>query len=141
LFLGGRIGNGLGNDGDVLDLLDPSGSILDAVSWGDDITAFDPPVDDVPEGHSIERRTPGADSDRAADFVDNHRPSPGAAFVAATSDDEQPHISPATRVLDGAGETSWRWVPWALAATSAAAFAALVAWRTFDVLRGRPRVP
>jgi hypothetical protein len=35
-ILEGRIGNGLGNDGDVLVLIDPAGAFVDAVSWGDD---------------------------------------------------------------------------------------------------------
>ena len=78
--LSGRIGNGLGNNGDALALVDREGLVVDAISWGADSSRLDPPIGDVPAGHSIERRVAGADHDRADDFVDNAQPSPGRAI-------------------------------------------------------------
>jgi len=137
--LGGRIGNGLGNDGDALFLLDPSGRAVDAVSWGDNAFALNPSVGDVPEGHSIERRIAGGDSDRADDWVDNERPTPGL-----------PHAGPQTRGGASSGRppveiieaTDARWpemVPWLGVAASAGALATALAWRGFEVVRSRTR--
>lgn len=66
----------LGNSGDELILLDWNGSILDALSWGDSTFAFDPPVQLVSTGHSLERYPPGSDTDRASDWRDQPAPSP-----------------------------------------------------------------
>ena len=73
----GRIGTGLANNGDHVLLLDPSGRLADAVSWGDDESVLSPSAPFVPAGHSIERSPAGRDTDAAADFVDNANPSPG----------------------------------------------------------------
>ncbi len=80
----GRIGGGLGNDGDQLALLAPSGVIVDAVSYGNDATWLDPPAPDVPVGHSLERQPAGVDSDTAADWADRFPPSPGELAPSAT---------------------------------------------------------
>jgi len=79
LALGGAIGNGLGNSGDRLRLLGSGGTVWDAMSYGDDATALDPPAPDVVGGHSLERAPAGADTDRASDWVDQAEPSPGRA--------------------------------------------------------------
>jgi len=130
-WLDGRIGNGLGNDGDSLALAAPDGSIVDAVSWGEAANAPDPPVGDVPEGHSIERAVAGQDSDRADDFLDNAEPSPGRAYDASSGN---PKREPATNVqIIDAEHAAWpRWAPWALVAASAAALAAAAGWRMLD---------
>ena len=73
----GKIGNGLANDGDRLRLLLPDGGELDALSYGDDISVFDPPASDVSEGHSLCRQPSGYDSDLASDWLDCAEPSPG----------------------------------------------------------------
>ncbi|HIC87978.1 MAG TPA: hypothetical protein EYP04_01025 [Anaerolineae bacterium] len=75
----GRIGNGLGNSGDVLALLDPAGRAIDALSWGDNHDVLDPPAPDVAAGHSLARIEPGLDTDSAADWVEQEIPSPGQA--------------------------------------------------------------
>ena len=66
----------LGNSGDELLLLDRSGILLDTISWGSSTTAFDPSVQLVAEGHSLERYPPGDDTDRAADWRDQPTPNP-----------------------------------------------------------------
>jgi len=80
----GSIGNGLNNGGDRLVLTDPTGKIIDALSYGDDATMMSPPCQDVAEGHSLERQPAGLDTDQASDFVDNETPSPGYGLESAT---------------------------------------------------------
>jgi hypothetical protein len=136
--LDGRIGNALGNDGDRLLLVDPGGVLFDAVSWGDDAFAFDPSVEDVPEGHSIEREFAGVDSNTAGDFIDNERPSPGLPFASATDPKQQ--NSGSVRVIEGAPASAFAWLPWAIAIASGAVCAATLGWRTMENLR-RTRQP
>ncbi|WP_423224762.1 lamin tail domain-containing protein [Candidatus Amarolinea aalborgensis] len=73
----GQIGNGLGNTGDLLRLSDSTGRVVDALSWGDNRSVFDPPAPDVAPGHSLARRDPTTDTDTAADWFDETAPSPG----------------------------------------------------------------
>ena len=73
----GKIGNGLANGGDRLRLLLPDGSELDALSYGDDISVFDPSAPGVSAGHSLCRQPSGYDSDLASDWLDCAEPSPG----------------------------------------------------------------
>jgi hypothetical protein len=75
----GRIGGGLGNGGDVVRLRGPTGETADAVSYGDNLDAFDPAVPTGPPGSSIERLPPDADTDRADDWWIQPAPSPGRA--------------------------------------------------------------
>jgi len=136
----GRIGNGLGNGGDLLALADASGAVVDAISWGDDKGILDPPIGDVPEGHSIERRTPGADSDAAADFVDNLHPSPGKPYSAPdTQPQRQASGEPTVEVVAG-GDTGLRtWLPWLLAAAGIVSGAGALGWRAAPMLVRRRR--
>jgi hypothetical protein len=138
-MLGGRPGNGLGNDGDALFLLDPSGRAVDAVSWGDNAFALDPAVGDVPEGHSIEREVAGRDSDTASDWIDNESPSPGMAYAAASVDSGSNGAASTVEVIEGAGERSWGWLAWVMVAASGAVLAGAVLWRTFESVCGRLR--
>jgi hypothetical protein len=81
----GSLGNGLANTGDNLVLRDSSGREIDALSYGNDQTIFDPACPLVKAGHSLEREPPGYDTDRASDFVEQETPSPGrGAFGEAT---------------------------------------------------------
>jgi hypothetical protein len=133
--LGSPIGNGLGNDGDVLVLVDPAGVFVDAVSWGNVAAALSPPVDDVPEGHSIERRAPGSDSDTAADWVDNDRPTPGEAYHSRPVVPDA--ASGQVAVIAGGRGRDFDWVPWAMASVSLAALAGTAGWRLVERLRTR----
>lgn len=74
---GRKIGDGLSDSGDRLLLKDQDGNIVDACSWGNDYTVFDPPFRQVPEGFSMARVLPDRDSDSAEDFFENIDPSPG----------------------------------------------------------------
>jgi hypothetical protein len=78
------IGNGLSNTGDRLTLIDPTGMIVDALSYGDDSTIMSPPCQNVAEGHSLERQPAGYDTNQASDFVDNAAPLPGYGLASPT---------------------------------------------------------
>jgi hypothetical protein len=67
----------LSNTGDEVLLLGPQDEILDAVSWGSSIFAFEPSVDQVPVGYSIERRPADQDHDHASDWRALPIPRPG----------------------------------------------------------------
>jgi hypothetical protein len=144
VVLGRRIGNSLGNDGDRLTLLDATGATVDAISWGGDASAFEPSIDDVPAGHSIERRVTGADTDRAGDWVDNERPSPGRA-IDAVAGGAQLHggtiqaVPNRVEVLAADGGNGLTWLPWAMFAAAAAALAGVGAWRLAPAVATRLR--
>lgn len=71
------LGNGLGNAGDALSLLDANGATttVDALSWGSNTSVFTLP--DVEDGHSLVRLNLNADTDTAADWSDDATPAPG----------------------------------------------------------------
>ncbi len=136
-IIGGRIGNALGNNGDRLYLIDGAGMVVDAVSWGDDTSVFAPAIDDVPSGHSLERRFTGVDSNDPGDFVDNERPSPGAGFESTRGKPKPVESGASVEILSGSGARDWGWLPWALAAASGAACACTVGWRAASAVRER----
>jgi hypothetical protein len=138
--LSGRIGNGLANEGDRLLLADPSGAVVDAVSWGDDAAVLNPSIEGVPSGHSIERRFAGVDSDHAADFIDNEAPSPGGMFGGlVTNPKPQAGAGQSVEILEGSRTGDWDWLAWAIAAASLAAVAGVASWRTAFAVRERLR--
>ncbi|MEX2247318.1 MAG: lamin tail domain-containing protein [Dehalococcoidia bacterium] len=139
LPLSGRIGNGLGNDGDRVLLRDPSGALVDALSWGSDTSIFDPAADDVPAGHSLERRRPGVDTNAAGDFVDNESPSPGAPLPPHSSGPaRESRTGQPIDIIEAEGDSIQPFVLGVIAA-SAAALVAAVGWRTFPALKSRLR--
>lgn len=75
--LGSVIGDGLGNDGDHLDLLDPEKNVIDRVGWGSDILVWNPAVTLVLPGASIERKSIGFDNDLVTDWQEKNPPTPG----------------------------------------------------------------
>lgn len=75
--LGDQIGDGLDNDGDRLILKDASGQIVDYVAWGNDMAIWNPAVPLVVQGASIERNTPGFDTDSPSDWSEQLPPTPG----------------------------------------------------------------
>lgn len=141
IILAGNIGNQLGNDGDLVALIDPSGVFIDVVSWGTDHAAFSPPVPDVPEGHSIERAPPGRDTNTSGDFVDNESPSPGLPF-AESSFGAKPNPQGAdgarVQVVSAPGR-SFAWILPLLVGASGTAVFASIAWRWGPVIADRLR--
>lgn len=75
----------LSNSGDEVLLLDPSYTLLDALSWGSSAWAFDPAVPKVAEGHSLERRPVQTDTDTASDWLDQAQPNPGSMDLVLPS--------------------------------------------------------
>jgi hypothetical protein len=73
----GRIGSGLSNDGDRIQLKDSVGATIDAISYGTDTTYTSLP--DVAAGHSLERSPAGSS------FLDNPDPSPCSAYSSVTA--------------------------------------------------------
>jgi hypothetical protein len=75
----GRIGYGLGNDGDYLILRYAEGNVIDELSYGDNDSITSSPMKKVAEGHSMERQPAGGT------FIDNSEPTPGLGLPPATS--------------------------------------------------------
>ncbi|NBD74264.1 hypothetical protein GVX82_04480 [Patescibacteria group bacterium] len=81
------IGNGLGNSGDALILKNATGTIIDAVGWEGDASAFGATSTlEAPEGSSLARDLSVPDSDTEADWVSQEVPDPGS--FAAPDEDE-----------------------------------------------------
>ncbi|MGC8825801.1 MAG: lamin tail domain-containing protein [Anaerolineae bacterium] len=96
-----ELGNGLNNAGDALILRDPVGRLVDALSYGDDVSVFTTPCPLAAAGHSLEREPAGWDTDRAEDFVERETPSPGGtpaptATLPATPTATSTHTATAT---------------------------------------------
>jgi hypothetical protein len=81
----GVIGNGLADDGDRLLLRDGAGTVIDGLSYGSDVSVFDPAAPAVAAGHSLTRRLLDVDTDTASDFGDCGCPSPGEPAPTATA--------------------------------------------------------
>jgi hypothetical protein len=140
LRVGGQIGNSLNNEGDVLVLIAPSGRFVDAVSWGDSTSALDPSIPDVPAGHSIERRLAGADTDSAADFVDNERPSPGMPYPAiGSASPSRVHGQSSVQVVSGDTSVSTSWLVLLAVSLSTGVLAAALASRAAPFIAQRLR--
>ncbi len=77
VFLGSSISGGLANGGDSVKLYDASETLVDAMSYGSNVSAFDPSVAVVPEGSSATRADLTVDTDTAADWEENESPTPG----------------------------------------------------------------
>ena len=75
--LGKQIGDGLDNLGDRLILKNAAGATVDQLSYGDDISVFNPSIPLVSLGASFERLVPGFDTDFASDFEERDPPTPG----------------------------------------------------------------
>jgi hypothetical protein len=71
----------LSNNGDEVLILDGGDAIVDAMSYGDKTTFFDPPCPDVATGHSLERSPANVDTDTFEDWIDQESPDPGSVTV------------------------------------------------------------
>ncbi|MEO6398437.1 MAG: lamin tail domain-containing protein [Tepidiformaceae bacterium] len=135
----GEIGSGLNNSGDTIRLIAPDGTEVDALSFGDDDSVFDPPPPAPSPGKTLAVRSAASDPD-ATNWALSSRPTPGEAneFPAATpvarpSGERTPSAGRADTaegaalVNRGEGHTS---LLWGVAAAGAAAliFGAPAAW-------------
>ncbi|HWO07736.1 MAG TPA: lamin tail domain-containing protein [Candidatus Paceibacterota bacterium] len=66
----------LGESG-LVRLIDPTGVVVDAVSWGSNTGAFSPAAPTLRVGHSLVRTTVLSDTNTANDWSDRAEPSPG----------------------------------------------------------------
>jgi hypothetical protein len=80
----------LSNSGDEVLILDGGDAIVDAMSYGDKITFFNPSCPDVVAGHSLERSPANVDTDTAADWIDQEFPHPGAVTVPTPTNTPTP---------------------------------------------------
>ena len=77
ISLSSPIGNGLSNSGDRVLLKRKDDILIDALSYGNDNSIFDPPLNLIEEGHSFSRKIEGYDTDKVSDFEDLALPTPG----------------------------------------------------------------
>lgn len=75
--LGTAIGNGLDANGDRVTIKKPDGTVVDAASWGNDTSVFNPAPQPVAAGHSMARGSLASDSHSASDWIDAAQPTPG----------------------------------------------------------------
>lgn len=79
VILGERIGgDSLDDDGDRLYVRDAAGVAVDALSYEEDATVFNPAVPGADKDWSLSRVVAGYDTDRHLDFWTNPAPTPGA---------------------------------------------------------------
>jgi hypothetical protein len=71
----------LSNNGDEVLILDDGDAIVDAMSYGNATTFFDPSCPDVTTGHSLERSPANVDTDTFEDWIDQEFPDPGSVTV------------------------------------------------------------
>ncbi len=74
--LGNSIGNGLAGSGDALSLRRPNGAVVDALSWGNNRSVFNPAAPVVVLGQSLGRTSFETDADSASDWA-LRAPNPG----------------------------------------------------------------
>ncbi len=75
------IGNGLANTGDVVRLMAPDGTVVDAMSYGNNTQGFDPPCPGVGPGQSLARVPSERDTDTREDWAAQPIPNPGGPGV------------------------------------------------------------
>jgi hypothetical protein len=114
----GEIGRGLNNGGDVIRLIAPDGSAVDAISYGDNRTVFDAPPRAPGPGETLGLLNP-EDAASSDGWALTDRPSPGApnTFPVATSvvaGERTPGSSPRqpVEVIEGGNGSSK--VPWVI---------------------------
>jgi hypothetical protein len=86
VYLGGNIGTGLNDTGDVVCILDESDNIIDQMNWEEPTIGgtskcfssllWNPRVDDVQAGHSLERCPTNIDTNTAGDWQDQSSSNP-----------------------------------------------------------------
>ena len=88
----------LSNSGDEVLILDGGDAIVDAMSYGNKTTFFDPPCPDVATDHSLERSPANVDSDTAEDWIDQEFPNPGSVTAPTPTPTATPTITPTPTV-------------------------------------------
>ena len=82
-----RIGNGLGNNGDILQLEQPDETIIDTMNWGTNTGYWDPGIEiNAGEGYALGRVPTGTDTDQPTDFTELAPPT--VDLVSPDEDDD-----------------------------------------------------
>lgn len=115
ITLAGHIANGLRNAGDSLTLLDSDGQIIDALSWGDDRSIFDPAIATITAGQSLQRNGP-TDTDTANDWS---IPVPSPTAVVLDMPERSTSVPATTNTPDQSRKVNTTTTPTALVAASA----------------------
>ena len=84
----------LSNTADEVVLIDGRDEIVDSISYGTSTFFFDPPIEGIPEGHSIERYPPGQDTNSAGDWRDQAMPNPGMISLPIVTPTSSPTPTP-----------------------------------------------
>jgi hypothetical protein len=74
----------LNNESDEVQLINYQDKLVDSVSWGKSIFAFNPPLNPVNDGVSIERYPPNFDSNQSHDWRYQGSPDPGHVDFSPT---------------------------------------------------------
>ena len=81
----------LRNRGDEVLILDGADRVVDILAYGDsDYAGFQPPVDQPPEGHSLQRCPPRGDNNHRGDWQELEVPSPGTVICRTPTPTRQP---------------------------------------------------
>jgi hypothetical protein len=92
-WAGGAIN--LNNAGDEILLLNQDDVLMDAISWGSSLFAFNPSAPIAKDGQSLERIPANSDRNRAADWVIQTTPQPGMVNLSLPT----PEFSPTPTAL------------------------------------------
>ncbi len=91
----------LSNGGDEVLILNESDQVVDVVSWGSSVFAFDPSAPVVKDGQSIERVPVTQDTDSAIDWKPQSIPQPGQVVYPT----ETPTLTPSATSTSTSTET------------------------------------
>jgi hypothetical protein len=101
----GTIGNGLGNDGDMLRLFSPSGDVIDEISYGANVKVFDPAPDAPDTGQTLGLTDPSSDP-ASENWAITLHPTPGEPNVFPTKAKSTAVAGAKTPVPDGVTESA-----------------------------------
>lgn len=87
-WAGGAIN--LNNSGDELLLLSQDDILLDAISWGSSLFAFNPSAPNSMDGQSLERIPGNSDHNEAADWIVQSTPQPGTVNLGFPTPENSP---------------------------------------------------
>ncbi len=140
----GTIGGGLNNGGDTLRLLSPAGDEIDLMSYGDDLSVFEPAPAAPGPGRTLGVKVAGGDP-AGDNWALTDRPSPGApnSFPPPPTPTPAPANEPSAEAVAGArtrvlAADDNSPVPW-IAATFAASLGLFGIWSARGKIAGRLR--
>ena len=103
-WTGGNVN--LTNSGDEVILLDLTDTLVDAVSWGSSVWAFDPAAPNTGKGNSLERSTAYIDAGNAGDWRTQADPNPGQVPLIRPTPIPSPTPEPSPTLTPTVGPTA-----------------------------------